>query len=183
MIRKSGHRFCDKIMLKQKLRVSVLIKHILVPSYGQLSNGQFARTISLRIRAVRAAFAGFPAPVSFSYMAWRSGLKRAATRAGIERASRTLARPPPYEGAARYPVRQAARRKPLHTFPEALSVTVSSCFLSENRLTLFRKHSNDYRAARQSARRCADIRRRSPAPCQRQAVPHAPGRFPAKASD
>ena len=43
----------------------------------------FAVTMSLRMMAVMAIFGGFPAPTSFWYFALRSGLKRAATRAGM----------------------------------------------------------------------------------------------------
>jgi len=43
----------------------------------------FAMTTSLRMTAVRATFAGFPARTSCSYFAFRSVLKRVATRAGM----------------------------------------------------------------------------------------------------
>lgn len=40
-------------------------------------------TTSLRMMAVMATLAGFPAPTSWVYLAFRSGLKRMATRAGM----------------------------------------------------------------------------------------------------
>ena len=43
----------------------------------------FAMTTSLRMTAVMASFAGFPARISWSYFAFRSGLKRVATSAGM----------------------------------------------------------------------------------------------------
>ena len=43
----------------------------------------FAMTISFRMMAVRASFAGLPAVMSWSYLRRRSGLNRTATRAGM----------------------------------------------------------------------------------------------------
>lgn len=43
----------------------------------------FAVSISLRMSATRATFAGFPASRSAVYLAFRSGLKRMATSAGM----------------------------------------------------------------------------------------------------
>ena len=45
----------------------------------------FARTTSFRMIAVRATFAGFPVLMRCAYFAFMSGLKRAATRAGMWR--------------------------------------------------------------------------------------------------
>lgn len=45
-----------------------------------------ARSKSSRMMAARATFAGFPALTSSAYLALRSGLKRAAARAGMARA-------------------------------------------------------------------------------------------------
>ena len=56
--------------------------------------------MNLRIRAVLAILAGFPAVLSAWYLALRSGLKRMATMAGMYGALRRRCRPPFDEGAA-----------------------------------------------------------------------------------
>ena len=43
----------------------------------------FARTMSFRTIAVKATFAGFPVSMRCPYLASMSGLRRAATRAGM----------------------------------------------------------------------------------------------------
>ena len=64
--------------------LSIRIDQAVFGVHGRLALSRaFARTTSFRMIAVRATFAGFPVSMRCAYLAFMSGLKRAATRAGM----------------------------------------------------------------------------------------------------
>ena len=63
---------------------SIRIDQAVLGAQGRLAfRRAFARTTSFRMIAVRATLAGFPVWMRWAYLAFMSGLKRAATRAGM----------------------------------------------------------------------------------------------------